>query len=460
MATNALSLPEQSQLRKSLSSPAILTNGVSGFIATLNASTGGIDVSFLVASITGISAITLLRNYVSDIGTATVINTWSAPQATNYIWSDTDSTLQTYGQALYWLTLSPVGASGTAVNVGPQTVSLNPDLSAPNAPLAISASHAAAVSGTILITLNVSGVPSSGTIKIYVTGYQGNASPVAIAQSASSPLQVTLQDTGETVTFTAETVSIAGIESTGGPTTTLTLDSGETVPAQIQGVNVNAIPSGNEVTWPSSEDSVTSYDIYRGPIDQPFSGSVLLATISPGSGSTQQYLDTAGLGGNYAYFIIAHNGTGASTPSDGQTGLGALATLNQTDTPQITSGAVNASISFYDRLVIIPVVIEEQTVIATVTASGSPLLVSVRVQLQVLAGPDGGDMVFGLYQGDTFGTLIGVINATPMPAGVWTVPFFMEGIDTAPGTDQVYTVACTSIACQLYVGLVADMRKV
>lgn len=314
---NPLTGAQYQALLAGLASPPILANCITGFVGTANVATQGVDISFAIADTTGIDSVVLVRNFVQDIATATVLNTWSAPQEAGYVWSDTDSLLQQEGQVFYWLILSPTGASGTPLNVGPLNVVLNPDLTAPSVAFEISASHAAAVSGTILVTVNVSGGPVGGTIKIYVSGYQGVSSPVAVAQSATSPIQFTLQDTGETVTFTAETVSSGGVETTGGPTTTLVLNSGETVPAEPVGVTVAALSSGNQVSWPANADDVTQYQVWRGPEGSPFSSAIFQTNVSPTSAKTMQYLDTGGLAGSYAYFIVAVNGVGSSLPSVG-----------------------------------------------------------------------------------------------------------------------------------------------
>jgi hypothetical protein len=299
-------------IQASLASPAIPSNAVSNFMATANSVTGGVDVGFLLTSIVGVSAVTLLRNFVLDPATATVLQSWN-PQVMNYTWSDTDSAMQSSAQVFYWLVLSAQGASGTPATVGPQKIVLNPQLVAPVEPTEISASHAAPVNGTVLVTVNVAGIVSG--VKIYVSGYKGNVAEVAVASSASSPLQFVLDQTGELVTLEAVGVSAGGVETASGPTTTLTLNGAPTIPAKPQGLVVTQIAAGNQLDFPSSKDAGPTYKIYRAQRGLTFLGATLLATAT-GTAGTLNYLDTGGLAGDWEYFVIATNGVGDSLPSD------------------------------------------------------------------------------------------------------------------------------------------------
>lgn len=340
-----LSNAEQAALQALLSSPKISANCISYYLAAPNSTSKGVDVSFTITDITGIAAVTLLRNYNMDLGSATILNTWSVPEVANYVWSDTDAQLQTRGQAFYWIRLTATGSTGTNLDAGPQEILLNPQLVAPLAATDISASHAAVVNGTVVVTVNVSGGPASGSIKIYVSGYEGNPSAVAIAQQTQSPLQFTLDATGETITLEAINVSSGGSESPSGPTTTLLLDGVATVPAQPQGVSVAQIPTGNQITFPASREAVTSYSIYRAQRGQAFVSATVLATVAATSVGTLQYLDTDGLAGDWEYFIVAVSTIGSSLPSDPASpmvlltsaGIPANAPVNTTNTATVDS---------------------------------------------------------------------------------------------------------------------------
>ena len=309
-AANATAILTQ-QLNGLIASPAINANAISGFQAKSNALTQGVDLSFTLTDTTGIDTITLLRNFVLDAASATVLQSWQ-PMEADYTWSDTDTALQGQAAAYYWLVLSPVGTSGTALTVGPQSIELNPQLAAPVPATSISASHSAAVNGVVTVTVNVMGDAASQ--KIYVSGYKGNAALVAVAQQASSPLQFTLDATGENVTLEAIGVSLGGAEAASGPTTTLILNGTLTIPATPQGVVVAQISTGNQITFPASKDAGSTYKIYRAQSGQAFVAATLLATVT-GTAGTIEYLDTAGLTSAWEYFVVATNDAGDSAPS-------------------------------------------------------------------------------------------------------------------------------------------------
>jgi hypothetical protein len=299
------------KLRKLVASPTISPNAITHFNATANSVTKGVDVTFTLTSITGVASVTLSRNYTPDPATATVLQTWTA-SLSPYTWADTDGALQTQGQAFYWITLAPQGIGGTSVLAGPQKIVLNPQLVPPVQPTSISASSGPLVNGTVKITVNVSGIIAA--VKIYVSGYHSNPAELAVASSTATPLQLMLAATGETVTLEAVGVSAGGAETPTGPTTTITLNGTATIPATIQGMTVTQIAGGNQVNWPSSLDAGTTYTLYRAQRGQTFLLATMLATVT-GSFGTLNYLDTAGLSGDWAYFVVATNGVGNSLPS-------------------------------------------------------------------------------------------------------------------------------------------------
>lgn len=303
------------QLNKLISSPAINPNAVSGFQAATNPTTQGIDVTFTLTDLTGVSGISLFRNNVLDQATAVCIQSWN-PSLGAYDYSDTALSLQAQSTAYYWLELLPQGTSGTSVVIGPQNILLNPQLTPPAPSTSISASSSAAANGVVTITVNVTGTAASQ--KIYVSGYKGNAGFVAVAQSTASPIQFTLDATGETVTLEAIGVSAGGAEAATGPTATLILNGTLTVPAAPQGVVVNQIATGNQITFPSSKDAGPTYKIYQAQRGQTFISSTLLATVT-GTAGTIEYLDAGGLAGDFEYFIVATNAAGDSLPSSAAT---------------------------------------------------------------------------------------------------------------------------------------------
>lgn len=298
-----------------MSTPVIPSHAIQQFIVRSNPTTKGIDVAFQVVDKTGVASVTLLRAQVMDIKQAIVLQSWSA-SASAFTWSDTDTLLQQMGQAYYWLKLEPVNTNGAEVTVGPQYILLNPSLLPPVALAAISASHAAAVNGTVLVTCNVSAIPVGDSVKIYVSGYEGNPSAVAVAQRTNAPLQFNLNATGETITIKAIAVSSGGAEAATGPTCTLTLNGTATAPAQVQNVEVVQISTGNQVQWPASlETGITQYKLYRGQRGLGFGASSLLATIAATSTGEIIYLDTGGLSGDWEYYVTAISSSGTSPAS-------------------------------------------------------------------------------------------------------------------------------------------------
>src|SRR6185437_12752447 len=295
--------------------PAIGSNAVANFTVLGNSTTKGVDVSFQITNASGMGSISLLRASVLDIKQASVLQTWTAREA-SFAWSDTDQALQSVPQVFYWLRLEPSTITKSEVDVGPQNLLLNPSLLPPLALAAISASHGAASNGIILVTVNLSAIPEGDSVMIYVQGYLANASFVAIAQKSSAPMQFNMQATGETVTFKAIAVSSGGSEATSGPTCTLTLNGSATAPAQIQNVTVTQFSTGNQVSWPASlEIGVTQYQIWRGNRGGGFGAASRLATVAASGSGTVIYLDTAGLTGDFEYYIIAVSGAGNSPAS-------------------------------------------------------------------------------------------------------------------------------------------------
>lgn len=303
------------ELQKLISSPDIPSNAISSFIVKQNTTTGGVDVSFHVSSNVGISSITLLRAAVMDSAQSTVLQTWDSVAVLDYTFPDA-ANISTVAQAFYWLELNPTGTSGQSALIGPQSVDLNPDLTAPAAPTSISASHDNLSNGTVQVYVNVGGITVGNSIRIFVAGYHGNASPVAVAQGSPSPISFALDQTGETVTITAAQVTPQGISSPISGSITLTLGASRTVPAAPSAPTVVQFSGGNQVSWRSSgEPWVTSYFVYRSQRDETFLTATNIATVAASSEGTINYVDAAGLTGDWAYYIVAHATVGNSLPS-------------------------------------------------------------------------------------------------------------------------------------------------
>lgn len=296
------------QIRRAQSSPAIPSNAVSSFLARTNVA-GGIDVTFTLTDSTGISALTLARAVSPDPASGTVLQSWSPATPRDYLYTDAGEQGAASG-AFYYLTLSAVGANGKAAVVGPVSLALAPDTSTPTAPTSLSVGHGPASNGSVPVYAVVSGATSP--IRVYVSGYQGNAGAVLVASGPASPLTFSLLATGETVTVTAVTVNGAGVESAPTAGQPLTLSPGPTSPPTPAAPTVTQIPSGNQLTWPSDPDpSVTTYTVYRQQRTDATT-SAILATVTATSASSVTYLDTAGLTGDFAYTLTATSPSGTS----------------------------------------------------------------------------------------------------------------------------------------------------
>lgn len=307
--------PIINEVRRMIASPSILQNSISSFTVNQNTATGGVDVAFHVSTTQGILSINLLRATVRDFAQATVIQTWSSIEILDYAFPDA-ANVASISEAFYWLRLNPTGTSGTSTLVGPQTISLNPDLTAPAQPTSISASHDSVVNGAVRVFVNVGGVDPQNSIRIFVAGYHGNPLPVSVAQGGSSPVSFNLDATGETVSITAQAVTPEGIASPISGSTTLTLGSGRTVPAAPGNPTVVQFSGGNQVSWRSSGESwVLSYFVYRSQRDETFLTATNIATVAATTEGTVNYVDAAGLTGDWAYYIVAHSATGDSLPS-------------------------------------------------------------------------------------------------------------------------------------------------
>lgn len=337
--------------------PKVSPNAVSGFALTLNPVTKGVDVAFGIENQSGLKSVTLLRNSSADPATAVVLQTWSAAES-RYTWSDTDAKLQTFGEAFYWLKLEPLNITGQPVTIGPEAILLNPALNPPANAISISASHGAAKNGVVAVTVNVLPVTvGTFSVKVYVSGYQGNTGFVAVGQDASSPIQFNLDATGDTVTFKAIAVSSGGAEATSGPTCTLTLDGSLTVPAKMLQVLVTQVAGGNQLLAPASKDEgLTGYQVWRAQAGGGFGAATNLATVAAGNGAVQ-YLDSSGLANAWEYYLVAQNAAGSSPASDAATPFTVLssaqippnAPINTTNTATVDSidAGSNATVRIY-----------------------------------------------------------------------------------------------------------------
>ncbi len=290
------------------------------FQVVFNAKTNGATISFIVTNNRGIYVLRLKRNFTLDYGSATILNTWSGQQIENgqtISYDDSDPALATNPNVSYWIDAVPQLDVAETVTIGPQSLTVTLDQLPPDPIISFDASHGAVSGGVVQIGI-VFTPPNEdrfGSCLIRVSGYNGIAAAVDIAQNPTSPFHFPLEQTGETVTLTAVAVSLAGIRTTGvSPTKSLTLGVAATVPAQIMGATATELTTGVQISWPASpESNVTQFSVYRGPRGQGFAAAASIGTVAVTGASAYSFLDTNGLTGIFEWFVFATNPIGNST---------------------------------------------------------------------------------------------------------------------------------------------------
>lgn len=299
-------------------------NPLDAFQVIFNDATKGATVSFLLTSNAGIGALVLKRNFTLDLGSAQVVNTWDAQALTagqTITFDDTDQSIKNSTAIYYWVECHPTIDDFNATTIGPQTLSITLDQLPPDPIAAFDASHGAVSGGTASIGIAFkvkTGDPRFGSCRIYISGYNGVAARVEIAQNATSPFRFNLLQTGETVTLTAVAVSPNGIESTGTPPTkVLTLGATATAPAKIVSASAIELTTGVQITFAAGpEANITQYSVYRGRRGAGFGSASSIGTVSPTGSSAYTFLDSSGLGGQFEWFVFATNAIGNGTASD------------------------------------------------------------------------------------------------------------------------------------------------
>jgi hypothetical protein len=322
--TIRLSIDEISDRVLRLAGGPVPKRPVDSFTVVFNDTTKGLTVSFRLADPTNIDSIILKRNFTQDVGSAVVVNTWAASTlkvGTTISYDDADRTIKENPSVFYWLECHPATDEFAETVIGPNSADLSFDQTAPNAIAEFDASKSAGAGG--IVTIWVSFLPPRndmrfGSCKIAIAGYNGIAATVEIAQHATSPFSFTLEQTGETVTLSAISVSQDGVESTAvAPTKVLTLNAAATVPAKIMGATATEIPSGLQIMFPAAlESGITQYQIYRGRRGGGFGAAASIGTVTPTGASAYVFLDGSGLGGQFEWYVFAVNATGNGAGSD------------------------------------------------------------------------------------------------------------------------------------------------
>lgn len=296
---------------------------IGSFQVVFNAATNGTTVSFIVTSNRAIYVIRLKRNFTADYGSATILNTWSGQQIDDgqtISFDDNDPAIANNPNVNYWIDCVPQLDATETVTVGPQALSINLDQIPPDPIIAFDASHGAVSGGVVSIGIVFTPPAQArfGSCLIRVSGYNGVAAAVDIAQNPTSPFSFNLEQTGETVTLTAVAVSLTGIRTAGtNPTKNLILGATKTVPPKILGAIANELTTGVQIAFPASPDSsVTQYSVYRGPRGQGFAAATSIGTVTPTGAAGYNFLDSNGLTGIFEWFVFATNSAGNSTQTD------------------------------------------------------------------------------------------------------------------------------------------------
>ncbi len=313
-----------------------VANPIENFTVSASATTDGAQIAFDLAVIAGISMVQVLRNFSRDRGSAKVLASWTAQQVgLRRTMSFSDSDPELAGKtAYYWIEAIPYNPALPALYQGPQTLAAaQADLVPPDSLLAVDFSQSAK-SGTS-VTIGCSFAPPNetrfGSVKIYAKNYMGVATAVAVAQAQNDPMSFQMEATGENVTLIAVSVNKAGIEAALGTglTAAMTLNGVETDPCEIMGIAATAIASGVQITFPAGpETTITSYQIWRAALGAGFGAAVQIGTIAPTGAASYTYLDAAGLGGQYEWYVIAVNAVGRSNPSAAATTMAVTTSAN------------------------------------------------------------------------------------------------------------------------------------
>jgi hypothetical protein len=302
-------------------------------------SSGTVNIDATVGISLRAQTIQLLRGANLDINTAALLQSWAGPFTAqqDLTFSDSGATATAY----YWLRIIYDATTNTKQDIGPQVAYITPIAQGTVQVQAFSASVNAGTTGTVKIGITFERPTSTdfSSAQIVATGYNGIAGQQVLAQSANSGFSFALNATGETIVLQANAVSLSGKAITGGPLRTVTLVAVETVPCVVYDGSAISVANGNQVTWPQSPESDTTYQVNR-------DGS-LIATIPHGLESTVNYLDLVASPATHTYTIVATNGVGSAaasptiTPGATTGGMGTGATAAALTVPNGTNKSVS-----------------------------------------------------------------------------------------------------------------------
>lgn len=300
--------------------PSYVPNPFAVFNATYAGGSSGVQVAATIGTALQAVSIHLLRGSSLDSTQATLIQTWNGPFTAQQQLEYTDSTTGQTATALnYWLEIVYSATPPIVTSLfGPQTAYISATVTAGSQipAFSVSVSPAAGAIDNIGISFELPDTSDFGSVDILVSGYNGIGSSVLVAQSAESPFSFPLKQTGETVKFQCNAVSVSGSPTLGGPTATVTLNALATVPCVIYDAEAVSLATGNQITFaPGPETNLTNYLIYRAAAGGDFASATLLATVPAGAQNNYVFTDTIASPQSYCYFIVAQNATGNSPAS-------------------------------------------------------------------------------------------------------------------------------------------------
>lgn len=290
------------------------------FLVTPAPALDGSQISFDLVTTAGVLQVSILRNFSLDLGSAAVLASYAATglaAGRTVTYSDNDPALA--GRvANYWLAVEPLNRSLQPQYLGPQSLSAAAaDQVPPDSLIDFDASVSAGGTGAT-VSVGISFAPPNetrfGGCRVFVAGYKGNAADVSVAQFSSDPDAFPLEKTGELVTLKAVSVNKAGVQAAMGTALVKALTLGAaTAPCKVLNATAAAIATGVQITFPSApETTVTSYSISRGPLGGGFGAASVIGTVAPTGAAGYTYLDTAGLEGQYEWYVRSVNPAGTS----------------------------------------------------------------------------------------------------------------------------------------------------
>jgi hypothetical protein len=301
------------------SNPAT-SNPFAVFQAVYSGGSDGVRINVTCGAAINAATIKLKRGFTKDIKQAKTITSWSGPfnVQEQLEYNDTSSGVLTATKAYYFSEIVYDQKPSPIIQIiGPQTAFIQ--ATAGGSEQIPAFSYSISPDGGALDVCVSYQLPNSsdfGYADVYLTGYNSIQAPQLVAQGSTSPFTFTLVPTGETVTMQVNAVTVSGVPIANGTTQQIHLTSTATLPAIIYNGTAISNTVGNQITFPGSiESDVTQMKVYRQNAGGSFSGSTLIATISPSPEKSYTVTDNVTSPQNYIYFITAVNQVGESQPS-------------------------------------------------------------------------------------------------------------------------------------------------